>query len=567
MQRFGWSCPSSTDKLTVMCKCVSSIRVPLALPVGATMLAGLILVLGGCFRSERTVDVGVREGILHLNNGAEVPDLDPHTVTGTPEFHVMDALFEGLVEQDPVTREILPALATSWTVSEDQTRYTFRLQPDAKWSDGRPLVAEDFVRSYERALNPALGSDYAYLLKVIRKGADYLAGRNTNFSEVGVTAVSGGVLQIELEHPVPYFLTLLTYPCWRPLPMHVVEAHEGVRRRGTAWTRAGNLVSSGPFRLTRWEQNRVLVVEKNPHYWDVDAVALNALHFYPIESVDTEERMFRSGQLHLTHVVPVTKIATYRTMENSPLRIDPQLGTYFFRFNVTRPPLDDARVRRALSLAIDREAIVRRITRAGQAPAGSFSPPGAGKFKPLVTVEFEPEAARRHLAAAGYAEGVGFPEIELLYNTSEVHRTIAEAVQQMWKTTLGIDVVLYNQEWKVYLDSLVNLDFNVARSGWVAVYDDANQFLEIFTTGNPNNRTGWSNPAYDRMHSASMAETDPQRRRRLLQQLDAMLVEEAIVAPIYHYTNHYLIDPRVKGWNPGPLDKRRYKYVSFAEKE
>lgn len=519
----------------------------------------------GCARSERAVDSGVREGILYINNGAEVPDLDPHTVTGVPEFHIMDALFEGLVDQDPDTREILPALAESWQVSDDRRTYTFRLRPELTWSDGVPLTARDFVRSYERTLHPELAADYAYLFEIIDGATAYLRGEQADFANVGVQAIDDRTLQIRLKHPVPYFPTLLTYPCWRPLPMHVVEQHDGVRRRGARWTREGNLVSSGPFVLTRWEPNRVLVVEKNPRYWDADTVSLNAIHFLPVESLDTEERMFRSGQLHITNVVPPSKIQGYREMPDTPLRIDPQLGTYFYRFNVTRPPFDDPRVRRALSLAIDREVIVERITGAGQAPAGSFAPPGAGGFEPTTTVSLDLTEARRLLAEAGYPDGQGFPEVEILYNTSEAHRTIAEALQQMWKSGLGVSLSLYNQEWKVFLDSLDTLDYAMARSGWVAVYDDANQFLEIFTSGNPNNHTGWANPQYDRLHAASMSEGDPQRRMALLQQLDAMLMEQAVIAPIYHYTNFYLIDPRVRGWNPGPLDKRRYKYVYFDD--
>ena len=525
----------------------------------------LFLFVTGCARQERPVDSGVRDGILYINIGAEVPDLDPHTVTGMPEFYIMDAVFEGLVDQDPDTREILPALAESWEISSDGRTYTFRLRPNLQWSDGMSLTADDFVRSYERTINPALAGDYAYLFEVIAGAVPYNRGEHTDFARVGVKALDDQTLEIRLEHPVPYFLSLLTYPCWRPLPMHVVEAHDGLRKRGARWTREGNLVSSGAFVMTRWEPNRVLVVERNERYWDTETVKLNAIHFLPVESLDTEERMFRSGQLHITDTVPTTKLAGYRVMPDSPLRIDPQLGTYFYRFNVTRPPFDDARVRRALSLAIDREAIVEKVTMAGQQPAESFAPPGSGGFTPVGRISADLPAARRLLAEAGYPNGEGFPEVEILYNTSEGHRTIAEALQQMWKSGLGIELQLYNQEWKVYLDSLDTLDFSVARSGWVGVYDDANQFLEIFTAGNPNNHTGWASAEYDELHAASMEEADPAVRMSMLQRLDTMLVEQAVVAPIYHYTNYYLIDGRVRGWNPGPLDKRRYKHVYFEE--
>lgn len=510
------------------------------------------------------VDAGVRDGILHIGNGAEPPDLDPHVVTGVPEFHIMDALFEGLVDIDPQTRAPAPGAAASWEISPDGRVYTFHLQPTGKWSDGKPLTAGDCVRSYERIINPQLASEYAYLFEIVEGAKAYNTGASTDFATVGIKARDDLTLEIRLVHPVPYFLSLLTYKCWDPVPVHVIERFGGLRQRGTAWTREGNLVGNGPFRLTSWKQNQVIVVERNPNYWDAPTVALQAIHFHPVDSLDTEERMFRSGQLHLTNEVPPAKLPGYRAMADSPLRIDPMFGTYFYRFNVTRPPFNDARVRRALALAIDRTAIVEKITRGGQRAAGSFVPPGTGGFEPAALIHFDPAKARALLAEAGYPGGAGFPSAEVLFNTSEMHRAIAEAIQQMWKQELGIDVGLYNQEWKVYLDSLTNLDFAIARSGWVSVYDDANQYLEIMTTGNPNNRTGWGDPEFDRLHAASMSELDPVRRLGRLQQLDALLLRDMPVVPIYHYTRTLLIDPRVQGWWPNPLDKHPYKYVRLV---
>jgi len=525
------------------------------------------VILAGCSPTERAVDVGVRDGVLHIGNGTEPQGLDPHLMTGVPEFHIMDALFEGLVSIDPVTREPAPGVAASWDVSADGRTYTFHLQENARWSDGVPLTAHDFVGSYERIMNPVLAGEYAYLFEIIENGPAYLSGALTDFDQVGVKAPDDHTLVIRLEHPVPYFLTLITYNCWGPLPLHVLDRFNGRRERVSAWTREGNIVGNGPFRLTRWVPNQVLVVERNPHYWDAATVGLNAIHFHPVESIDTEERMFRSGQLHITNEVPPSKIAALRDQPDSPLRIDPQLGTYYYRFNVTRPPFDDVRVRQALALAIDRELLVTRVTQAGQTAGVSVTPPGTGGFEPTTRVSYDPVAARALLAEAGYPGGAGFPVAELLYNTSENHRRIAEAVQQMWKRELGIDVSLYNQEWKVYLDSTHHLNFTIARTAWVAVYDDANQFLEVFTTGNPNNMTGWGSPEYDRLHAESMSETDPQRRRQLLQSLDAMLLREMPAIPIYHYAQSYLIDPRVQGWESNPLDKHPYKHVRLTAAE
>lgn len=533
----------------------------------ASLVAAAAVLFGavGCSPAERVVDVGVREQVLHFGNGAEPQDLDPHLMTGVPEFHVMDALFEGLVSIDPHTREPAPGVAENWDVSADGRVYTFHLHETAKWSDGVPLTARDFVESYERIMNPVLAAEYAYLFDIIENGPAYIAGELTDFERVGVKAPDDHTLVIRLRHPVPYFLTLITYNCWGPVPMHVLDRFDGRRQRGTRWTREGNLVGNGAFRLVRWDPNQVLVAERNPHYWDADRVKLSAIHFHPIESIDTEERMFRSGQLHLTNDVPASKIPGYQAMAESPLRMEPQLGTYYYRFNVTKPPFDDARVRRAFSLTIDRSTLVTRVTTGGETVGVSVTPPGTGGFSPTVQVRYDPDEARRLLAEAGFPGGVGFPVAELLYNTSENHRRIAEAVQQMWKRELGVDVRLYNQEWKVYLDSTHHLNYTIARTAWVAVYDDANQFLEVFTTGNPNNLTGWGNAEYDRLHAASMAETDPARRMAQLQALDAMLLREMPAVPVYHYAQAYLIDPRVRGWEPNPLDKHPYKYIWLAE--
>ncbi len=528
-------------------------------------MLGVVVGSSGCGRSERPVDRGVREGVLLLGNGAEPQTLDPHIATGVPEFHIMDALFEGLLDIDPESRELAPGLAESWERSADGRTYTFHLRPGLKWSNGTPLEAAEIIRGYERILHPELAAEYAYLFEIVDGAAAYNRGETTDFSTVGFAAPDPATLVVRLAHPVPYFLDLMTYPAWYPVPANVIEAAGGLRRRGSGWTKPENLATSGPFRLKSWQPNRVVELERNPHYWDVATVGLNEIHFLPVDSLDTEERMFRSGQLHKTNDVPVSKIAGYAAQVDSPLRLDPQWGTYVYRINVTRPPFDDPRVRRALALAIDREAIVSKITLGGEAPAGSFTPPGIGGFEARVKVGYDVEAARALLAEAGYPGGAGIPPVELLYNTSETHRAVAEAIQQMWKRELGIDAQLMNQEWKVYLDSMTQLDYGVARSGWIAVYADANLYVEIMTTGNPNNRTGWGNPVYDELHARSMAELDPVKRMDMLQELDAMLVEEMPLIPIYHYTQGYLIDPRVKGWWPNPLDKHPYKYLRLEE--
>lgn len=533
----------------------------------------LLLLLGGCGAKE---DPGAgsppadpsapKPAILRLGNGAEPQDLDPQVVTGVPEHKLLMGLFEGLVSEDPATLEPEPAVAERWDVSADGLTYTFHLRDNARWSDGTRLTATDFVRSYQRMLSPALASEYSYLLWFVAGAEDYNKGRLTDFSAVGFKAVDDLTLQITLNHPTPFFLRVLaSHYAWYPVPIDVIAKFGPLTQKATRWTLPGNLVSNGPFRLKTWQPNQRIVMERNPHYWDAARVRLDAIEFYPTENISTEERMFRTGQLDKTNELPNAKIDAYRRDFPDSLRIEPYMGVYFYRLNVTRPPLNDKRVRRALALAIDRESIVKNVTRGDQRPAYAVSYPGTAGYTPDARLKGDLAEARRLLAEAGYPDGKGWPHVELLYNTSENHRAIAEAIQQMWRRNLGIEVKLHNQEWKVYLDSQDNLDFWIQRAGWIADYVDPNVFLEIWTGGNLNNDTGWSNAEYDRLAAAALAAPDDAARYALYQQMDAILVDELPVIPIYYYTRVYALNPRVKGYWPTLLDNHPYKYIYLED--
>lgn len=513
---------------------------------------------------DTAADRARREGVLLLGNGAEPQDLDPQVVTGIPEFHVIDALFEGLVAPDPRGSGIEPAVAQRWETSADGRVWTFHLRPEARWSNGEPLTAGDFVRSYERLLHPAFAGDYAYLFAIVEGAEDFHAGRTPDFGRVGFRARDPHTLEIRLAQPVPYFLQLLAYTCWRPVPLPTIEASGGTRRRGTDWTRPDKIVTNGPFRLERWIHNQFISVVPDPNYWDAKTVRLRGIRFLPVENQDTEERMFRTGQLHKTNEVPPGKIATYRAQRPEALRLDPQHGVYFYRFNTKRPPFDDARVRRAFTLALDRRAIVEKVVQGGQRPALHFTPPGTGGYELRAEIVPSADEARALLAAAGFPGGAGFPTVELLHNTSESHRLIAEAAQEMWRAQLGVRVELRNEEWKVYLESQRTGKFALCRAGWVAVYDDPSQFLEIFTAASGNNHTGWTDPAYDAAFRASLATFDRGERARHFQTMEELLAREAPVAPLYFYTRPFLLDPAVRGWGVSPLDQHPYKYVGFA---
>ena len=528
------------------------------------LLAALLLSASCGFNYETNVAGGTREGILHIGNGDEPRELDPHVVTGSIEHNLCMALLEGLLGLDPENLNIVPGVARAWQVSEDGKTYRFHLREDAKWSNGDPVTAADFLYSWRRALLPALGNNYAYMLYYIRNAESFHQGEITDFSRVGVTAPDDLTLVVELENPTPFFLQLLTHMSYFPVHQTTIEAFGAADERGTRWTRPGNHVGNGPFKLKEWVLNRSIVVEKNEHYWDADTVKLNQVVFYPIQNATTEERMFRAGQLHITGTTPVDKIAQYRQERPETLKIFPFFSTYYYLFNTTAAPLDRVKVRQALAMSIDRQQIVEKITKAGELPAFSYTPPEINGYTARSGLRYDVERARALLAEAGYPDGAGFPSIELMYNTSEGHRRIAIAVQQMWKTNLNIDVTLVNQDWKVYLDKRDSKDYQVARAGWIGDYLDPNTFLDMYTSNSGNNDAGWSNQRYDALIAQAGETTDRERRFTLFQEAESILMTELPIMPIYTYVSKSLVSPDVRGWYPNILDNHPYKYISLV---
>jgi len=525
-------------------------------------LVGLLLV--ACGGGESNVARGNREGIFHVGNGSEPQGLDPHVVTGLPEYHVVSALFEGLTVKNPYTLEPEPGVAQRWDISEDGLVITFHLNPAARWSNGDPVTAEDFAWSWQRALDPAMGNQYAYMLYPVRNAEAFATGQLDDFSEVGVTALDRHTLQVELNAPTPYFIQLLDHQSMYPVHRPTIEKYGAATDRFTPWTRVENIVGNGPFRLAEWQLNRRIRVEKSDTYWDLDRVHLNGIVFYPTENISTEERMFRVGQLHYTETIPLDKIPVYRAMDNSPYVNAPYIGTYYYLLNTDRPPLDDVRVRRALSMAIDREQLTRTVMHGAVQPAWSITPPGTHGYQPPRVFDYDPAQARQLLEEAGYPDGRGWPGVELIYNTSESHLKIAVALQQMWKNALNIDVSLANQEWKVYLDSIDQMDFQMARRGWIGDYVDPNNFLDLFICGGGNNNTGFCDPRYDDL-VLRLAPRAPTLAARyaLFTEAETRLMDQMPIIPIYTYTSNHLIDRSVKGIPPNLMDFVNYRYVSL----
>lgn len=504
--------------------------------------------------------------ILHLGNGAEPMGLDPQLVTGVPEHQIISALIEGLVAEDKKDLHPVPGVAERWENSTDGLVWTFHLRQNARWSNGDPVTAQDFVQSYKRMLTPTLGSQYAYMLHVVKNAESYNSGELKDFSQVGFEAVNDQQLKITLKTPTPYFLSLLNHYSWFPVHIPTVKKHGPLDKQGNRWTLPGNFVGNGPFVLDKWEINKVIVVQKSPTYWDRKTVKLEEIHFHPISDVEVEERTFRAGQIHVSNTIPLNKIEVYRKKDPKKLRIDTYLGTYFYRLNTKRKPLDDKRVRRALSLAIDRESIVRNIHHRTVKVATNLTPPGTGgyTFQGKGKTEYNPGRARQLLAEAGFPGGQGFPKLSVLYNSSEQHRRMAEVIQQMWKNNLGINIELANEEWKVYLKTSQEMDYDISRAGWIGDYTDANTFLDMWLTDGGNNYTGFSMPAYDQLIADAAKATSAKERLAIFQRAEELLMDEMPVLPIYFYTARYLIDPRVREWHPTILNHHPFKHVYLA---
>jgi len=501
--------------------------------------------------------------VFRIGNGAEPQDLDPQSIVGEPEHKIVMALFEGLLSEDPKDLHPIPGLAESWEISDDGLVYTFHLRKELKWSNGDPITAEDFVQSYKRILTPIFAAQYANMIYNFVKGAKaYYQGQLNDFSEVGFKAVNSLTLQVTLNNPTPYLLKLIaSNQAWYAVPTKVIEKFGKLDQRASNWTKPSNLVGNGPFMLKEWLPNQKIVVVRNPNYWDSANVKLDAIEFYSTDDVNDEERMFRTGLLDLNLELPSSKIDVYRKKTPEFLHIDPILSVYYYIFNVTRPPFNDKRVRKALALSINRESIVKNVTRGGQTPAYSVSYPNNAGYIPQAKLMGDIAEAKRLLAEAGYPSGKGFPTIEFLYNTHDGHRAIGEAVQAMWRTNLGIDITLHNQEWKVCIDSQTSHNFQITRWSWGADYVDPNAFLEIWTTDSGNNNGLWSNAEYDRLFQSSLAAKNEAERYQIYQKLDAILVDECPAIPIYYYTRPHAMNPKVKGFYPTLLDNHPYKYI------
>lgn len=506
----------------------------------------ILLVLGmmvaGCGKA-----IGPQAGHLRYLLGGEPESLDPRLSTSAGAAMIQAQLFEGLTTMD-AAGNILPAAAERWEVSPDGLTYRFYLRPEGRWSDGTPVRAMDFEYAWKTGLSPELGASFAYQLYYLRNGEAYNQGK-ASVDSVGVRAIDAQVLEIQLEQATEYFLNLTSFHSYYPVSAAIAE-------RDAAWNRKpASFVGNGPFRMQRWVHDHKLELTPNEYYWDRERVKLQRLDFLLIDAPSTSLALFERGQADMGENLPAGELP--RLLREGQAQIFPYLGTYFYSFRVDQAPFDQVKVRQAFSMAVNRQVLVDNVTKAGQKPARGFIPPGLRDVAPgsdfraaggELIADGDVVGARKLLAEAGYPDGKGFPKVQLLYNTSENHKLIAEALQAMWKQGLNIEVELINQEWKVFLDTLNKGNYQLARDGWIGDYEDPMTFLDLFESNGGNNNPGYKNPAYDKLVAGAKANGDRQQRMQLLHAAEKMIVDEAVVLPLYYYTNTLLIQPYVQGF-------------------
>ncbi|SAD13932.1 oligopeptide ABC transporter substrate-binding protein OppA [Enterobacter kobei] len=491
---------------------------------------------------------------LVRNNGAEVQSLDPHKIEGVPESNVNRDLFEGLLVTD-VDGHPAPGVAEKWE-NKDFKVWTFHLRKDAKWSDGTPVTAEDFVYSWQRLANPNTASPYASYLQYghIANIDDIIAGKKP-VTDLGVKAIDANTFEVTLSEPVPYFYKLLVHPSVSPVPKSAVE------KFGEKWTQPANIVTNGAYKLKDWVVNERMVLERNPQYWDNAKTVINQVTYLPISSEVTDVNRYRSGEIDMTYNnMPIELFQKLKKEIPKEVHVDPYLCTYYYEINNQKAPFTDVRVRTALKLALDRDIIVNKVKNQGDLPAYSYTPPYTDGMK-LVEPEWfkwsqekRNEEAKKLLAEAGYTADKPLT-FNLLYNTSDLHKKLAIAVASIWKKNLGVNVKLENQEWKTFLDTRHQGTFDVARAGWCADYNEPTSFLNTMLSDSSNNTAHYKSPAFDKIIADTLKVSDDAQRAELYAKSEEQLDKDSAIVPVYYYVNARLVKPWVGGYTgKDPLD-------------
>ncbi|NDO83153.1 oligopeptide ABC transporter substrate-binding protein OppA [Citrobacter sp. NCU1] len=491
---------------------------------------------------------------LVRNNGSEVQSLDPHKIEGVPESNISRDLFEGLLVSD-VEGHPSAGVAEKWE-NKDFKVWTFHLRKNAKWSDGTPVTAHDFVYSWQRLANPNTASPYASYLQYghIANIDDIIAGKKPS-TDLGVKAIDDNTFEVTLSEPVPYFYKLLVHPSVSPVPKAAVE------KFGEKWTQPANIVTNGAYKLKDWVVNERIVLERNTNYWDNDKTVINQVTYLPISSEVTDVNRYRSGEIDMTYNnMPIELFQKLKKEIPNEVRVDPYLCTYYYEINNQKAPFNDVRVRTALKMALDRDIIVNKVKNQGDLPAYSYTPPytdGAKLVEPewfKWSQEKRNEEAKKLLAEAGFTADKPLT-FDLLYNTSDLHKKLAIAVASIWKKNLGANVKLENQEWKTFLDTRHQGTFDVARAGWCADYNEPTSFLNTMLSDSSNNTAHYKSPAFDKLIGDTLKVTDEAQRTELYTKAEQQLDKDSAIVPVYYYVNARLVKPWVGGYTgKDPMD-------------
>ena len=503
--------------------------------------------------------------VFRKNNGSDPGTLDPHRAEGVPASNVLRDLYEGLVSE-AANGDYIPGAAESWTISEDGKTYRFKIRDQAVWSNGDRVVAEDFVFSLRRSVDPKTLSNYSSMLYPIKNARDVVLGKAPT-NKLGVTAENEKTLLIELEEPTPYFISLLTHST--TYPVHPAS----VKEFGSLFTRPENMISNGAFTLKDWRIQDYILLKRNERYWDNPSTTLNEVYYYPLDNPDASLRRYRANELDFTDTTPSEQLPWIKKNLKDELKITPYFGSYYYGFNNSKPPFkDNPELRMALSLAVNRSIITDIVLGAGQIPAFTFVPPvkeyqgGQPEWAKLTQKERE-ELAKELYTEAGYSTTNPL-SIEIIYNTSENHKRVALAVTSMWKKTLGVETKLRNQEWKVFLETRrLQDETEVFRGGWIGDYDDPYTFSELLHSENEMNHSGYASEEYDALLKAASLKPAGKERLNDLLQAEQIMLKDMPVIPLYFYVSQHLIKPWVAGLEGNVMDHHYSKYVKILKTE
>lgn len=526
------------------------------------LLLAVLALQHGCDKGDDPA-VPVSGSVIVRGNGGDPGSLDPALAEDVHAFNILTDLYEGLVSES-ATGELVAAAADSWTVSEDQLTYSFTLREDARWSNGDPLTPQDFVRALRRVAAPATGSAYSFLLQPVRHFAEVQKG-SLPADQLAVFAIDDRVLQIRLEEPTPQMLSVLAMPV--AMPVHISADRAGV------FSDASAFVGNGAYLLASRAPGGPIRLRRNPGYWDAKSVAIEEVVYLPIVEPGTEFNMYRAGELDITNTVPLESIAALRETMPDALRIAPSLALYYLAFDVTEPPFNDAALREALSMAIDRERLVSLIGRGEQAAYGIVPPGVAGHLRSEFQWRNVSDGERIARAQAlyqqaGYGEQAPL-EVSYTYDTGDIHEKVALAVTGMWRDTLGtlgMNVTLEKKEWQYFLDTREHrAEWQIMRFAWFGDYNHASTFTNLFRSGDSQNLPGYANPDYDGLLASASATRDRQVRAELLSRAEATLLADHPVAPLYFYVSKHLVRPGIGGFESNVLDRHPSKYLFFQE--